>query len=175
MGSTMVHQCDCGLMTVEEMMNRFKHLLDSLPHSSSDLSSHIKPSTSSHVIHSPHHWFSSNMPYSQLMQSSSSTIALQPLRSRWSLDADDYHIHFKNHHKLYPPPCAKLSHLKSIIRWPQNSSPLTLLRYHIGDPIFSKIPLSPMPLLTSLTPTTITVHVEKDVYVKYWDSNSIVD
>ena len=70
------------------------------------------------------------------MQPSSSTIALQPLRSRWSLDTDDYRIHSKNHHKLYPPPCAKLSHLKSIIRWPQKSSPPTLLPYHIGDPIF---------------------------------------
>ena len=76
------------------------------------------------------------MPYSQPMQSSSSTIALQPLRSWWSLDADDYCIHSKNHHKLYPPPCAKLSHLKSIIRWPQKSSPPTLLPYHIGEPIF---------------------------------------
>ena len=96
----------------------------------------IKPSTSSHVIHSPHHQFSSNMSYSQPMQSSSSTIALQPLRSRWSLDADDYRIHSENYHKLYPPPRAKLSHLKSIIRWPQKSSPPTSLPYHIGDPIF---------------------------------------
>ena len=70
------------------------------------------------------------------MQSSSPTIALQPLRSRWSLDADDYRIHSENHHKLYPPPHAKLSHLKSIIKWPQKSSLPTLLPYHIGDPIF---------------------------------------
>ena len=70
------------------------------------------------------------------MQSSSSTIALQPLRSQWLLDADDYRIHSKNHHKLHPPPRAKLSHLKSIIRWLQKSSPPTSLPYHIGDPIF---------------------------------------
>ena len=70
------------------------------------------------------------------MQSSSSTIALQSLRSQWSLDADDYRIHSKNHYKLYPPPHAKLSHLKSIIRWPRKSSPPTWLPYHIGDPIF---------------------------------------
>ena len=70
------------------------------------------------------------------MQPFSYTIALQRLRSQWSLDADDYHLHFKNHHRLYPPPHAKLSHLKSIIRWPQKSSPPTLLPYHIGDPIF---------------------------------------
>ena len=76
------------------------------------------------------------MPYSQLMQSSSSTIALQPLRSRWSLDTDDYRIHSENHHKLYPPPQAKLSHLKSIIKWPRKSSLPTSLPYHIGDPIF---------------------------------------
>ena len=80
--------------------------------------------------------FPSNMPYSQVMQSSSSTIALQPLTSQWSLDADDYHIHSKNHHRLYPPPCAKLSHLKSIIKWPKKSSPPTSLPYHIGNPIF---------------------------------------
>ena len=42
----------------------------------------------------------------------------------------------ENHHKLYPPPHAKLSHLKSIIRWPRKSSPPTSLPYHIGDPIF---------------------------------------
>ena len=70
------------------------------------------------------------------MQSFSSTIALQRLTSRWSLDADDYCIHSKSHHKLYPPPCAKLSHLKSIIRWSQKSSPPTSLPYHIGGPIF---------------------------------------
>ena len=43
------------------------------------------------------------------MQSSS----LQPLTSWWSLDSDDYRIYSKNHHRLYPPPCAKLSHLLS--------------------------------------------------------------
>ena len=58
------------------------------------------------------------------------------MRSRWSLDADDYRIHFENHHKLYSPPRAKLSHLKSIIKWPQKSSLPTSLPYHIGDPIF---------------------------------------
>ena len=108
--------------------------------------------------------FPSNMPYSQAMQSSSSTIALQPLTSQWSLDSDDYRIHSKNHHRLYPPHHAKLSHLKSIIRWPQKSSPPTSLPYHIGDSIFFlKFPLSPMPLSTSLTLTTITVHGEKNV------------
>ena len=83
-------------------------------------------------------YFPSNMPYSQTMQSSSSTIALQPLTSQWSLDVDDYHIHSKNHHRLYPPPCAKLSPLKSIIKWPKKFSPPTSLPYHIGDPIFFK-------------------------------------
>ena len=72
------------------------------------------------------------------MQSSSSAIALQPLRLRWSLDKDDYRIHSKNHHKLYPPPRAKLSRLKSIIKWPRKSSLPTSLPYHIGDPIFFK-------------------------------------
>ena len=69
------------------------------------------------------------MPFSQAMQSSSSTIALQPLTSRWSLDSDDYCIHSKNYHRLYPPPHAKLSHLKSVIEWPKKSSPPISLPY----------------------------------------------
>ena len=83
------------------------------------------------------------MSYSQAMQSSSSTIALQPLKSQWSLDADGYCIHSKNHHRLYPPPHVKLSHLKSIIKWPKKSSPPTPLPYHIGDPIFFEDPFIP--------------------------------
>ena len=145
----------------EEMTNRFQHLLDSLPHSSSDLSSYIKPLPSSHVIHSPHHRFSSNMSYSQPMQSFSSTIALQPLRSQWSLDTDDYRIHSENHHKLYPPPHAKLSHLKSIIKWPQKSSLPTSLPYHIGDPIFFEDSFIPYAFVDFAT--TITVHGEKNM------------
>ena len=82
--------------------------------------------------------FPSNMPFSQAMQLSSSTIALQPLTSWWLLDSDDYCIHSKNHHKLYPPPHAKLSYLKSITKWSKNFSPPTSLPYHIGDPIFFK-------------------------------------
>ena len=78
------------------------------------------------------------MPYSQVIQSSSSTVALQPLTLQWSLDSDDYHIYSENHHRLYPPPRAKLSPLKSIIIWPKKCSPPTSLPYHIGDPIFFK-------------------------------------
>ena len=70
-----------------------------------------------------------------MRQSSSSTIVLQPLTSQWSLDSYDYHIHSKNHHRLYPPH-SRLSHLKSVIKWPKKPSPLTSLPYHIGDPIF---------------------------------------
>ena len=100
------------------------------------------------------------------MQSSSSTIALQPLRSRWSLDADDYRIHSKNYHKLYPPPCAKLSHLKSIIRWLQKSSPPTSLPYHIGDPIFFE---------DSFIPYAFVDFVDSDNYNNAWRKERVVE
>ena len=104
-------------LSIEEMMNWIYHLSDSLEHSNSDLSLYIL-NLWLHLILStaPIIDFPSNMPYSQAMQSSSSTIALQPLISRWLLDSDDYCIYSKNHHRLYPPPHAKLSHLKSIIK-----------------------------------------------------------
>ena len=110
--------------------------------------------------------FPSNMPYSQAMQSFSSAITLQPLTSRWSLDADDYRIHSKNHHRLYPPPHAKLSHLKSIIRWPQKSSPPTSFPYHIGDPIFLK---------DSFISYTFVNFVDSDNYNSAWRKERVVE
>ena len=106
------------------------------------------------------------MPYSQAMQSSSSTIALQPLTSRWSLDIDNYHIYSKNHHRLYPPPCVKLSHLKSIIKWPKNSSPTTSLPYHIGDPIFFE---------DSFIPYAFVDFVDSDDYTSAWRKERVVE
>ena len=96
------------------------------------------------------------------MQSSSSTIALQPLRSRWSLDADIITSILKtttNFILLLVP--------NNLISNPSSNGPKSLLFQHCYLIIlvilyFSKIPLSPMPLLTFLTPTTITVHREKN-------------
>ena len=91
--------------------------------------------TSSRPIHSPYYQFSIKhaiQPSDAIIQ----LLALQPLTSRWLLDADDYHIHSKTHHRLYPPPHAKLSPLKSIIKWPKKSSPPRSLPYHIGNLIF---------------------------------------
>ena len=109
--------------------------------------------------------FSSNMPYSQAMQSSSSTIALQPLRSQWSLDADNYRIHSENHHRLHPP-CAKLSHLKSIIRWAQKSSPPPSLPYHIGNPIFFE---------DSFIPYAFIYFVDSDDYNSVWRKERVAE
>ena len=106
------------------------------------------------------------MPYSQPMQSSSSTIALQPLTSRWSLDTDDYHIHSENHYKLYPPPRAKLSHLKSIIKWPRKSSLPISLPYHIGDPIFFE---------DSFIPYAFVDFVDSNKYNSAWRKECVVE
>ena len=77
-----------------------KPLSDSLKHSNSDLSLYIS-NLRLHLILStaPIINYLSTMPFSKVMQSSSSTIALQLLTSQWSLDSDDYHIHYKNHHR----------------------------------------------------------------------------
>ena len=106
------------------------------------------------------------MPYSQVMQSSSSTIALQPLTSQWSLDSDDYCIHSENQHRLYPPPHAKLSHLKSIIKWPKKSSPPTSLPYHIGDPISFE---------DSFIPYTFVNFVDSDDYNSAWRKERVAE
>ena len=100
------------------------------------------------------------------MQSSSSTIALQPLTSQWLLDSDNYHIHSKNYYRLYYPPCAKLSHLKSIIRWPKKSSHATSLPSYIGNPIFFE---------DSFIPYAFVNFVNSNDYNSAWRKENVVE
>ena len=124
---------------------------------------HIPTPTSAHISNLRLHLmlstapiinFSSNMPYSQPMQSSSSTIALQPVTS-WSI------LKITTDFILLLVPNYPISN--SLSDGPKS----LLLQYHcliiLVILYFSKIPLSPMPMSTSLTPTTITVHGEKNV------------
>ena len=100
------------------------------------------------------------------MQSSSSTVALQPLRSWWSLDTDDYRIHSENHHKLYPPPRANYLISNPSSNGPEKSSPPpTSLPYHIGDPIFFEDSFIPYAF----------VDVDSDNYNSAWRKECVVE
>ena len=65
-----------------------------------------------------------------------------------------------------PLPHVKLSHLKSIIKWPKKSSPPTSFPYHIGDPIFFE---------DSFIPYAFVNFVDFDDYNSAWREECVAE